>query len=308
MRGPLFQMEVTKMKIFHSELTAKVVLKYRQLQPHRKIRALISYAYRTKHHRDLLFGHRQMTDELIMDSGTFTLHSNRKKYQNSVTFDGYKSYMRQFAGKVDFYFNFDEDFSTDGFDINFRYQLELEKAGLKPVPVVHDCYGHEIQTYIDRGHDLVAIGSGELRRAGLDQLRDIVDGLYRKGVKVHFLGCTEYQKLAYLPVYSADSTTWNRTGALGRIFYWNPERVGYKKLDKISLDEKTPKRHVRHHIRDYPFRKRLEEYLYQELKLSIDDLLGKDRYLNRSIVNLHYFVLLEELIRRKHMEQGFSFR
>jgi hypothetical protein len=33
--------------------------------------------------------------------------------------------------------------------------------------------------------------------------------------------------------------------------------------------------------------------------------LGKNRHLNRVLVNIHYFVLLEELINRKHKEQGF---
>jgi hypothetical protein len=242
-----------------------------------------------------------------MDSGTFTLNQNPKKFRKIITIDGYKSYMRIFADKVDFYFNFDEDFSKSGFATNYGYQIDLEKAGFSPIPIVHDCYGSEIDTYIDRGHDLIAIGSGELRFAGLDELYRIVNGLYQKGIKVHFLGCTEYQKLAYLPVYSADSTTWNRTGTSGRIFYWNPNRIGFNKVDKIVLDDKPPKRLTKYHIRDYLFRNQLEDYLYYDLKLSTDDLLGEDRYFNRSLVNIHYFVLLEELINRKHKEQGFTF-
>ena len=83
--------------------------------------------------------------------------------------------------------------------------------------------------------------------------------------------------------------------------------MGYKQLDKIAVDDKPPKRLTKYHIRDYLFRSQLEDYLCRELKLSIDDLLGKDRHFNRSLVNIHYFVLLEELINRKHKEQGFSF-
>jgi hypothetical protein len=222
-----------------------------------------------------------------------------------VTFEGYRAYLKLRAADVDFYFNFDADFSKDGFESNFGYQLDLEKAGLAPVPVVHDCYGDEIKTYIDRGHKLISIGSGELKFAGLDDLRHIVDELYRNGVKVHFLGCTQYRKLAYLPVYSADSTTWKRTGAAGRIFYWNPLKVGYNKLDKLAVDDDCPKNFLR--FRDYNFRKEREEYLYRELGLCIDDLMGEKRYLNRELANIHYFVLLEELINAKHREQGFTF-
>jgi len=293
------------MKISHSGLATEPVLCYKQLHPDKPLRALISYGRRNIHHYNLMLKLRNKIDDLIMDSGTFTLNQNRKKYQNNINFKGYRSHLNLFADKVDFYFNFDEDFSKNGFDTNFGYQLDLEEAGFSPVPVIHDCYSDEIKTYIDRGHKLVAIGSGELKHAGLDDLRHIVDELYRNGVKVHFLGCTRYEKLAYLPVYSADSTTWNWTGASGRIFYWNPLRNGYNKLDKIAVDDKPPKRLTKYHIRDYMFRNQLEDYLCRELGLSIDDLLGKNRLLNRALVNIHYFVLLEELINRKHKEQGF---
>jgi len=295
------------MKIYHSDLTTNVALAYKQLHPNKRLCALISYGKRDVHHSNFMLRYRNAIDGLIMDSGTYTLNSNLKKFQNNITFKGYKSYLEHFSDKVDFYFNFDEDFSKEGFERNFDNQLILENAGFSPVPVIHDCYGPETQTYIDRGHKLVAIGSGELARAGLDELRHIVDLLHRNGIRVHFLGCTRYEKLAYLPVYSADSTTWNRAGTSGRILYWNPEKMGYNKLDKISMDDKPPKRLTKFHIRDYSFRPRLEDYLGRELDLDINDLLGKDRHFNRALVNLHYFVLLEEMINQKHMEQGFIF-
>lgn len=293
------------MKLYHSGMTTPAVIKYKQLHPHRLLHALISYGKRDVHHRNLMLSHRYMLDGLIMDSGTYTLNQDRKKYENSIAFQGYRSHLNLFAKKVDFYFNFDDVFSKNGFTKNFGYQLDLEKSGFRPVPVIHDCYSDEIKTYIDRGHKLIAIGSGELKFASLDDLRYIVDPLYQKGIKVHFLGCTRYDKLAFLPVYSADSTTWNWIGASGRIFYWNPNRMGYNKLDKIALDDKPPKRLTKYHIRNYMFRDQLEDYLYQELGMSIDDLLGKDRHLNRVLVNIHYFVLLEELINREHKKQGF---
>ncbi len=59
--------------------------------------------------------------------------------------------------------NFDEDFTVNGFDRNWANQIAIEKAGFKVIPVIHDFYSHEPQFYIDKGYDLVAIGSGELR-------------------------------------------------------------------------------------------------------------------------------------------------
>jgi hypothetical protein len=241
-----------------------------------------------------------------MDSGTYTLFQAPKKHRKAITLKGYISHLKLFADNVDFYFNFDEDFSAEGFEKNFANQLDLESEGLKPIPVIHDCYGPEIQFYIDRGHKLVAIGSGELEFASQDELYRIVSGLYEKGVWVHYLGCTKYEKLAYIPVYSADSTTWNRASTSGRINYWNPFRIEDNKKDEIVLD-KVPKRLTKFHIRDYPFRRQLEDYLWTELGLTLDDLYGKKWLLYRTLVNIHYFVLLEELINQKHKEQGFSF-
>jgi hypothetical protein len=83
----------------------------------------------------------------------------------------------------DFYFNFDEDYSREGFDVNLANQLDLENAGLTPVPVVHDCYGGEIPYYIANKHKypIVAIGSGELEKANVTVLKRIVDNLYSNG-------------------------------------------------------------------------------------------------------------------------------
>ena len=298
--------EVTKMRIYHSELTVEVAKRYREVQPDKPLRVLISYGRRHHQTGGLMLNHRTLINGLIMDSGAYTLNSNPVKYSASITFSGYKAYLKQLADKVDFYFNYDAIFDKNGFDTNFGYQVDLELAGLTPVPVIHDCYGSEVQFYIDRGHKLIAIGSGELKFAGRDELYNILAPFHRTGVKVHFLGCTEFEKLAYLPVYSADSTTWNRTGSSGNIFYWNPLRIGYKKLDKAALDDGVRRAGAKFHIRTYPFRRQLEAYLCQELKLGLDDLYGREQILNRSLVNLHYFVLIEEYINHKHKEQGFN--
>ena len=54
------------------------------------------------------------------------------------------------------------------------------------------------------------------------------------------------------------------------------------------------------------FRDQLEDYLHRDLNMSLDDLMGKKKYLYRAVANIHYFVLLEELINQKHREQGFK--
>jgi hypothetical protein len=242
-----------------------------------------------------------------MDSGTFAKHNNPSKYEDTITFDGYVPYVKNFRSKLDFYFNFDEDYDGSGFETNYLNQLRMEREGLNPVPVVHDCYSDEIQRYIDDGHKLIAIGSGELKHASLDDLRMIVEKPYRAGVKVHFLGITDFEKLAYIPVYSCDASTYGHQSARGRVFYWNPAKPGYKKIDKISFYDVVPTRLLRNPIDDYRYKREFAAYIGEELGFSIDDLRGKEGLANREVANLHFYAQLEKIINQKHKEQGFKF-
>ena len=111
------------MKIYHAELTTEALLQYRKLHPTKPLRALVSYGRQDKHLRNMMFDLRGQIDGLIMDSGTWTLNCNPKKYAEIITFGGYKAYMKILSHKFDFYFNFDADFSKEGFDTNFSYQI-----------------------------------------------------------------------------------------------------------------------------------------------------------------------------------------
>lgn len=284
--------------IYHAGLTTKAMLAYRNLYPAIKLNAMLSYGRRQKANYKLLFEYKEHLNSLAADSGTWTRNCNPQKYAAKINFKGFYSYLKIFAPRLDFYVNYDEDFSKNGFETNLEYQLQLEAAGFSPVPVIHDCYGPEVKYYIDHGYKFVAIGSGELAYSGIDELHYIVDELYRNGIKVHFLGCTDYRKLAYLPVYSCDSSTWVQAGARDFLLYWNHSIKGIDKTDNIPLDSK---------LWNYPFLNDFEDYLDQELGLTLPDLTGKGKHLNRQLVNIHYFVKLEKLVHQKHRKLGFKF-
>ena len=184
-------------------VSSRALLYYNKLYPQERLNFLVSYAYRSTDTARLLFDHRDMIGSIICDSGTFSLSGNPERLSKKVTFQGYRSYLQQLGKYYDFYFNFDEDFSRDGFSTNEQNQLELEMAGLSPVPVVHNSYGREIPYYIEKGYKMVAIGSGELQDGNVIELNRIVNKMYSEGIKVHLLRCTEYSTLAYTPVYPA---------------------------------------------------------------------------------------------------------
>jgi hypothetical protein len=299
-------MEEIKM-IYLVGVSSKALQTYHARHPSERPNLLLSYARRSSDTGKFIFDYRHLSGSLILDSGTYSLNNAPHQFANKITLSAYKAYLQSAGRLFDFYFNFDQDFSRNGFEVNLANQLELERAGLKPVPVVHDCYSDEIQYYIDRGYELVSIGSAELRDADVYELMRIVDKLYSKGIKVHFLGCTDYQKLAYVPIYSADSATWNQAASRGHLLYWNPLMPGIDKKDKICFVYDLPRKYMINHIDSHPHQREVEAYLNQELGYSISDLKGSAGSLKRSVANIHYYVQLEKRIAAKHRELGFSF-
>ena len=288
-------------------VSSRELLYYNKLYPQERLNLLISYAYPSADTTSLLFDHRDLIGSIICDSGTYSLSANPDKLSKKITFQGYRSYLQQLGKRYDFYFNFDEDFSRDGFSTNQQNQLELEKAGLSPVPVVHDCYGPEIPYFIKKGYKMVAIGSGELQDGNVIELNRIVNKMYSKGIKVHLLGCTEYSKLAYTPVYSGDSTTWVRQGARGHVYYWNPEKPDYNKQEQICFVYNLLEKYMGNHIDKHPQQLEINRYLKSQLNLSIDDLKGSKGSFYRLIANIHYYVQLEKRIAAEHRNQGFKY-
>jgi hypothetical protein len=288
-------------------VSTKALLDYHTIHPLEKPNLLISYARLSRDCGDFIFKHRGLIGSVISDSGTYSLNNNPKKFAATVTHEGYKSYLLQLGAHFDFYFNFDQDFSRDGFDVNLANQLELEQAGLTPVPVVHDCYSNEIQYYIDHGYEMISIGSGELEKEDVGELYRIIEKPYSQGIKVHLLGCTDYSKLAFLPVYSGDSATFNQAASRGNLLYWNPRKSDIDKTERIRFIYGLPRRLMRNHIDDHPHQDEIDGYLNRELNYSIEDLKGPRGLSKRLVANLHHFVQLDKRVAAKHRELGFRF-
>jgi len=292
--------------IYLVDIPTNILLAYNQMFPTAKPNVLVSYARISRETSKTIFDHRDLIGSLVLDSGTYSLNNSREKFNRKLNIAGYSSFLKQLGDRFDFYLNFDEDYSRDGFDINFANQTDLEKASFKPVPVVHDCYGSdEIQFYIDQGYKIIAIGSGELRNERYDELYRIVEKPYSQGVKVHFLGCTEYLKLAYVPVFSADSNTWNQASWRGQLIYWNPSKRGPDKTEKIRFTYGQLNRLMKNHIDSHPQKEEIEGYLNSELNLTIDHLKGSEGYFYRQIANIHFYVQMEQRVAARQIELGF---
>ena len=151
------------MKLYLASMNLEVLLKYHQLFPQRRLNVLRSFGRLDKHDYGFVKKHRKKVGGLILDSGTWTLN-NAKTPSPAITLPNYIRHLSLFGKDYDFYFSFDSDFTENGFGINFSNMREMEEAGVKPVPVVHDILGKEIDEYIERGYKRVALGSKQIKK------------------------------------------------------------------------------------------------------------------------------------------------
>lgn len=293
------------MKIYNSSISVDIVRKYRKFFPDIRINVLRSFAVLDNDVALLCKRYRPHIGGLILDSGTWTLNQAPSALAANITVDKYIAYLRTAAKYFDFCFNFDSNFEPNGFNENYANQLKIESSGFCPVPVVHDIVGKEIQTYIDRNYQRVALGSRQIKT--LATLQKVMLKFAGTGIKVHLFGQTSFDLLANAPIHSCDTAMWAREGGWGKIRYWNPLKEGENKTDRIYLEEYVsadPNEGIA--FSKYPYRKEFEEYLWDTFKLKYDDLIGKDRSINKQLVNTHYFVQLEGIITDIHKKKGFD--
>jgi hypothetical protein len=91
------------------------------------------------------------------------------------------------------------------------------------------------------------------------------------------------------------------------VFFWNPLKIEYKKIEKISFYGKPPKRLIKNTIDNFSFKKQFAAYLRSELNFTINDLRGIGGHANREVANLHFYAQLEKIINQEHKEQVFKF-
>jgi hypothetical protein len=246
---------------------------------------------------------RKKIGHLIFDSGTYSLNNSLQK-PSGVNLRAYKDYLLQFGEQFDWYFNFDSDFSGGDSPENYQNQLDLEDAGLKPVPVVHDIYGEEIEHYIATGHKMVALGSSQI--TSVKVLARVMQRFAGTGVKVHLLGNVSFDFVSNFPIYSCDTSAHAQRGKYGFIYYWNPNNPVVDKTDKIYLDEYySTSKPQKITWANYPYRDEFLEYLHDELGIVESDLYGDQGAFFKQIANLHHYVRLEQIVDQIHKTQGF---
>jgi len=276
--------------------------------PNERLNALLSFGRRQDKHA-FYVTHRDKLNSVVLDSGTYSLNTAERN-PPTTTLDNYKNYARFVRRHLHFLFNFDSDFSETGHyqkAINLNNLIYLERAGLDPVPVIHDIYGSEISFYMSKNrYPILAIGSSLL--GDKVNLSIAIHAIHTAGIKVHLFGTTSYSLLASSPISSCDSSTWHQNSARGCIPYWNRLKMKGSKTKLIQF-EKYDYYLPRISFENYEFRYELERFLDETFGFSPSDLIGGGQNeINREIVNIRYFVKLQERINQRHQKRGFFAR
>jgi hypothetical protein len=293
------------MKIFLSSLGLDVLKRHMELFPSDKINVLASFATRNHDVAKFCKRYRPKIGGLILDSGVWT-KNNASSGTEHITVGAYIAYLREAAKFYDFFFNFDENFDADGFEENYTNQLQIEESGFRPVPVVHDIEGDEIQVYIDRGYRRVALGSRQIKSQKV--LEQVIRRFEGTGIKIHLFGNTKFDLLANCPLHSCDTAMWAWAGGWGNIQYWNLKKAEENKADRIYMEEYTRGSDDEEVVSfsSYEYRREFEQYLWQTFSLRHEDLIGPGVAANKMLVNTHFFVQLEKIITDIHRKKGFN--
>lgn len=290
------------MQIYLSSMRSCVLTRYKKCRPDDRPNILVSYANLGGDTSALLEMRKQNEiDGVILDSGTYSKHHSSRQ----INLESYIEYLKLLGNDFDMYFNFDTDFSDSGFSIeNLENLEEMRKAGLNPIPVVHDVESGETEYFTKEGCPIIALGSSQTSE--IETLDNFFEQISHCNVKVHLLGVSEYEKLVKYPVHSCDSSTWNKALIPGYLYWWNPLSTKLDKTERVyfgGVSNRSTKS-VPHYI-EYNALDELNEYLDKYLGMTRWDLLGYKANQNLQIANLYYFRKLEEVITQEHIRLGY---
>jgi len=293
------------MRIYQASLNLRTLLHFYKLFPEIKLNILRSFGQLSNQEYSFHNKHGDKINSMILDSGCFTLNYAKEDVSAKINLPNYGDYALTTINSFDWQFNFDSDFSNNGFPTNLRNLKWLETMGLKPVPVVHDIYGNEISYYISHGYKRVALGSKQIKSN--KTLGLVMNKFRRTKTKIHLFGNTKFELLANYPIHSCDTAMWARTGGYGFINYWNPKRKGVNKTDRIYMQEYlNPDKSKRTTYSKYRYKSDLDEFLWNTFKITYQDIMGSEGAYLKMLVNTFYYVQLERTITKIHELKGFD--
>lgn len=284
------------------------VVAFHALHPDKPLNVLLTFA-KLQHFDDFQVVNRRKICSLVLDSSAYTSNNSEWERRPKNLLGSYGTFAVYAGRYYDFIFNLDENFTPHGYEENMLNQFDLEEKGLDPVPVVHNLFNGEIERLIELGYDIIAIGQCQNGRS-FRQLESAVNRIHDAGRKVHLFGITEVGILQDLPVWSCDSSSWAQYVKYGQVMWWNDANKDWSPWDVLYFSKKQ----VEHdpskgkNYFEYQFSEEFDRYIWDNLKITIDDLLGDRKEHYRALVNILFYKEMEMRITAYHRDvMGFVF-
>lgn len=243
---------------------------------------------------DFVIIKRHMSGSIICDSGAFGVY----KKTSNLTLSKVISFFKSWYFKFDLYFNFDNDFSADSFDNNYESYQKMLKAGLNPVPVIHNFYNGEIAFYMKHHKcEWLALGSAQTKRFKDVEFAVKTIKKLSPDTKIHLFGRCDYEWLCKLPIDSCDIATPQIVAGLGYMLYWNEDKKGVDKTEKIYIGGRMKNlKPSEQHYKTHPKRDALDAYLKDEFKFEYRNLVGYNGAEKIQLINVRYYTELQKRI------------
>ena len=200
---------------------------------------LVAYPYMKKDVVDVLFENRDSI-RFLLDSGAFTAWKSGKP----IELDDYCRFIENLPFKPWRYFNL--DVIGDG-DASFKNYEIMLKRGFSPIPIFTRGEDIEVLEEYYKTSDVVGIG-GLVKTKGS---KGFVKGVMRRAGdrKIHWLGFTARDMLAYYRPYMCDCSSWNGAMKYGRLSLYD---MNGRWLDMTKRNfAKKPSREVFRILDDY---------------------------------------------------------
>lgn len=291
------------MLIYLAGFSTRELEEYVRCIPQARLNILLSYGLKTSDYRNFLKINHKNINSVILDSGAFTANFSSKPKELPFTLAGYKSFCQYYAKNYDYAINYDLDFEKGEIWRNCIYLKELQDAGVNVVPVVHDYSGDELSFYLEEQYNTIALGYSLNEKTNAN-IKLQSEAIYRAGRKVHALGVSSYDWLAYSPIHFADSSSWSKYPAYGFLPFWNSSLSGNDKTHVLKFDDIKSSKKAKHHYKTYAHKQDLIEYLKERFGYKYIDLLST-KSIKRRIVSIDYYVQLQAAVTQSHSSLGF---
>lgn len=237
---------------------------------------------------------------LALDSGTFSLNSKPHNIDERRFFHRLSRYLVHNKDMFDIIFNFDIDYSPEGFERNLAYQRKMDELAPNVYPVMHSLTGDEHTRLLDEGYDRVAIGQCAGERRSFDTLLPVSHALLVRGVpRLHLLGIVSPQTLLHVPCSSCDASSHIQHAKYGRVNFVDRHAPGREFAHLYLPWSRTGDNGSPGTERER--RRRLLCWL-DGSGITWDDLAGRDGACYAVLANMLYYEEIAREATRRHKE------